>query len=188
MQKVWLTMIIVAFASATNAAPARPTIPIYDAQSLAKACAEGLADASAMVKRLEAMPLGNAGSRDLLDRWDRLRIRLEDFEGPVELTANVSPDEATRAAADACESQTTRFETELYQNGALFARIKALTARTGPAAKMRKDLLDTFEDNGVGGWPRKKERKRKNKHWGKRILYIDGRSFVLWLWFCPPDH
>ena len=102
------------------------------------------------------MPLGNAGARDLLDRWDRLRIRLEDFEGPVDLTGNVSPDEATRAAAEACESQTTRFETELYQNGALYARIKALTARTGPAAKMRKDLLDTFEDNGAALDPDKR--------------------------------
>ena len=119
---------------------------IYDAASLAQACATGLADASQMIKRLEAMPLGNAGARDLLDRWDRLRIRLEDFEGPVDLTANVSPDAATRSAAEACESKTTRFETELYQNAALYARIKALTARTGPAAKMRKNLLDTFED------------------------------------------
>ncbi|MEO8565427.1 MAG: Zn-dependent oligopeptidase, partial [Betaproteobacteria bacterium] len=153
-----MTMIIVAFAGATNAAPARPTIPIYDAQSLAKACADGLADASAMVKRLEAIPLGNAGARDLLDRWDRLRIRLEDFEGPVDLTANVSPDAATRTAAEACESRTTRFETELYQNEALYARIKGLTARTGPAAKMRKDLLDTFEDNGVALAPDKRAR------------------------------
>ncbi len=158
MPKLWVTMIIVGFAGAATAAPARPTIPIYDAQSLAKACADGLADASAMVKRLEAMPLGNAGSRDLLDRWDRLRIRLEDFEGPVDLTANVSPDAATRTAAEACESQTTRFETELYQNGALYARIKALTTRGGPAAKMRKDLLDTFEDNGVALAPDKRAR------------------------------
>ena len=111
-----------------------------------------------MVKRLEAMPLGNAGARDMLDRWDRLRIRLEDFEGPVDLTANVSPDAATRAAAESCESKTTRFETELYQNGALYARIKALTARTGPAAKMRKDLLDTFEDNGAALAPDKRAR------------------------------
>jgi len=158
MTKAWLTLIIVVLAAAANAAPARPTIPIYDAQSLAKACADGLADASAMVKRLEAMPLGNAGARDLLDRWDRLRIRLEDFEGPIDLAANVSPDAATRTAAESCESKTTRFETELYQNGALYARIKALTARTGPAAKMRKDLLDTFEDNGAALDPDKRAR------------------------------
>jgi hypothetical protein len=109
MTKVWLTLIIVVLAGATNAAPPRPTIPIYDAQSLAKACADGLADASVMVKRLEAMPLGNAGARDLLDRWDRLRIRLEDFEGPVDLTANVSPDAATRGAA---ESKPSSIRTE----------------------------------------------------------------------------
>jgi thimet oligopeptidase len=149
MPRLWTPMIIAALAGAANAAPARPTIPIYDAASLAEACATGLADASRMIKRLETMPLGNAGARDLLDRWDRLRIRLEDFEGPVDLTANVSPDAATRSAPEACASKTTRFETELYQNGALYARIKALTVRTGPAAKMRKDLLDTFEDNGV---------------------------------------
>jgi thimet oligopeptidase len=158
MPKLWTTMIVVALAGAANAAPARPTIPVYDAASLAEACATGPADASRLIKRLEAMPLGNAGARDLLDRWDRLRIRLEDFEGPVDLTANVSPDAVTRTAAEACESQTTRFETELYQNGALYARIKALTARTGPAAKMRKDLLDTFEDNGAALAPDKRAR------------------------------
>ena len=158
MAKPWMTMIIAALAGAANAAAVRPTIPIYDAASLAEACGTGLADAARLIKRLETMPLGNAGSRDLLDRWDRLRIRLEDFEGPVDLTANVSPDAATRSAAEACESKTTRFETELYQNGALYARIKALTARTGPAAKMRKDLLDTFEDNGVALAPDKRAR------------------------------
>ena len=158
MAKLWMTMIIAALAGAANAAAVRPTIPIYDAASLAEACGTGLADAARLIKRLETMPLGNAGARDLLDRWDRLRIRLEDFEGPVDLTANVSPDAATRSAAEACESKTTRFETELYQNGALYARIKALTARTGPAAKMRKDLLDTFEDNGVALAPDKRAR------------------------------
>jgi len=158
MAKPWMTMIIAVLAGAANAASVRPTIPIYDAASLAEACGTGLADAARLIKRLETMPLGNAGARDLLDRWDRLRIRLEDFEGPVDLTANVSPDAATRSAAEACESKTTRFETELYQNGALYARIKALTARTGPAAKMRKDLLDTFEDNGVALAPDKRAR------------------------------
>ena len=158
MAKPWMTMIIAALAGAANAAAVRPTIPIYDAASLAEACGTGLADAARLIKRLETMPLGNAGARDLLDRWDRLRIRLEDFEGPVDLTANVSPDAATRSAAEACESKTTRFETELFQNGALYARIKALTARTGPAAKMRKDLLDTFEDNGVALAPDKRAR------------------------------
>jgi len=84
MAKLWTTMIIAALAGAANAAAVRPAIPIYDAASLAEACATGLADAARLIKRLGAMPLGNAGSRDLLDRWDRLRIRLEDFEGPVD--------------------------------------------------------------------------------------------------------
>ena len=54
------------------------------------------------------MPLGNAGARDTLDRWDRLRIRLEDVEGPVDLTANVSPDAATRAAAVSGEVESPK--------------------------------------------------------------------------------
>jgi len=161
MAKLRMTAIGLALAGAAFgacAAPTRPTIPIYDANSLTKVCADGLAEASHQVKALEKMPLGNAGARDMLDRWDRLRIRLEDVEGPVDLTANVSPDAATRAAAEACESQTTRFETELFQNAALYARIKGLTARTGPIAKMRKDLLDAFEDNGVALSPDKRAR------------------------------
>ncbi len=158
MVKLWMTAIAAVLAGAASAAPPRPTMPIYDATSLAKDCADGLADASRLVRSLQKMPLGNAGARDMLDRWDRLRIRLEDFEGPVDLTANVSPDAATRTAAEACESQTTRFETDLYQNAALYARIKALTVRTGPAGKMRKDLLEAFEDNGVTLPPDKRAR------------------------------
>jgi len=37
MTKLWMTMIIAVLAGAANAAPARPTIPIYDAASLAEA-------------------------------------------------------------------------------------------------------------------------------------------------------
>jgi len=62
-----MTMIIAALAGAANAAAVRPTIPIYDAASLAEACGTGLADAARLIKRLETMPLGNAGARDLLD-------------------------------------------------------------------------------------------------------------------------
>lgn len=159
MPKLLLPMMIAGLAGVASAAPpARPIIPIYDAASLARACADGLAEASSMVKALETMPLARGGGRDVLDRWDRLRIRLEDVEGPVDLTANVSPDAETRAAAEACETQTTRFETDLYQNQALYARITALTARTGPAGKMRKDLQDAFEDNGVALAPDQRAR------------------------------
>ncbi len=149
MTKLLLSVLIAALAGVASAASPRPTIPIYDAAALERACTAGVAEASAMVKRLEAMPLANIGMRDMLDRWDRLRIRVEDLEGPVDLAANVSPDAEVRAAAEACETRTTRFETEVYQDKALYLRIKAVAARTGPAAKMRKDLLDTFEDNGV---------------------------------------
>ena len=151
-------LLIGALAGTADAAPVRPTIPIYDAASLTKACAEGLARAAAMVSRMASLPSANGGSRDLLGRWDRLRIQLEDVEGPVDLTANVSPEADTRTAAEGCETQTTRFETELYQNEALYARIKGLTVRRGPAAKMRKDLLDTFEDNGVALAPDERAR------------------------------
>ncbi|HKW81699.1 MAG TPA: M3 family metallopeptidase [Casimicrobiaceae bacterium] len=143
-------MLIGGLAGAAEAAPAaRPTIPVYDAASLTRACADGLAHAATMVSTMATLPIANGGARDLLDRWDRLRIQLEEIEGPVDLTANVSPEAETRAAAESCEKETTRFETDLYQNEALYARIKGLTVRHGAAAKMRKDLLDAFEDTGA---------------------------------------
>ena len=60
-----------------------------------------------------------------------------------------SPDEKTRAAGEGCEQKLERFDTALLQNERLYSRIKATSPRGAAAIKMRKDILDAFEDTGV---------------------------------------
>ncbi len=136
-------------AVALSAPSQRATIPVYDAQSLSTACTDALVRAQTMVDSLQALPMARVASTDVLGRWDRLRIATQDVEGPAELFANVSPDEKTRAAAEDCEQKVNRFDTALLQNERLYARIKATSPRGGAAIKMRKDILDAFEDTGV---------------------------------------
>ena len=135
--------------SALAAPIERATVPLYDAQTLAKACTDALALAEGMVNALQAVPMKRVAATDMLGRWDRVRIATQDIEGPAGLFANVSPDEKTRAAAEDCEQKIERFDTALLQNEWLYARIKATSPRGAAAIKMRKDILDAFEDTGV---------------------------------------
>jgi thimet oligopeptidase len=141
---------IASLPAASLAAPVgRATLPAYDGATLAKACTDALARAGAMVKSLQAIPMTSVASTDMLGRWDRLRIATQDVEAPAELLANVSPDEKTRAAGEDCEQKVNRFDTALLQNERLYARIKATSPRGPAAIKMRKDILDAFDDTGV---------------------------------------
>jgi len=146
-------IILCSLASLSTAALAAPveraTLPAYDGATLAKACTDALARAGAMVKSLQAIPMTSVASTDMLGRWDRLRIATQDVEAPAELLANVSPDEKTRAAGEDCEQKVNRFDTALLQNERLYARIKATSPRGPAAIKMRKDILDAFDDTGV---------------------------------------
>jgi thimet oligopeptidase len=135
--------------SALAAPIERVTVPLYDAQTLAKACTDALALAEGMVNELQAVPMKRVAATDMLGRWDRVRITTQDIEGPASLFANVSPDDKTRAAAEDCEQKIERFDTALLQNERLYARIKATSPRGAAAIKMRKDILDAFEDTGV---------------------------------------
>ena len=135
--------------SALAAPIERAAVPLYDAQTLAKACTDALAHAEGLVNALQAVPMKRIAATDMLGRWDRVRIATQDIEGPADLFANVSPEEKTRAAAEDCEQKIERFDTALLQNERLYARIKATSPRGAAAIKMRKDVLDAFEDTGV---------------------------------------
>src|SRR5450755_4696371 len=127
----------------------RATVPAYDGEALAKACTDALARAEAMVSALQAVPVKRVAATDMLGCWDRLRTATQDIEGPAELLANVSPDEKTRAAGEDCEQKVNSFDTALLQNERLYSRIKATSPHGAAAIKMRKDILDAFDDTGV---------------------------------------
>jgi thimet oligopeptidase len=142
----------------SSAAMARVTLPILDEPAVKQSCQSALAKARSQVTKLESLPLEQATVGTTLGAWNRMQMGLEDVLGPVDLYDNVHTDKNVRDAADACLLQFNDFNTELFQNEKLYRRIKAVQPKSGPAKKLKKDLLDDFEDTGVALEPAKRER------------------------------
>lgn len=145
-------------ALAATAAPAQP----YDFPRFASA-AQIDADCKSLIDqqkqheaRLEAMAPGAA----VLPELDALTIRFEDTLGPLALLAAVHADKAIRDAADACELSYQAFSSAFLQNPKVHALIAATPAADPIDARMRRDLLDAFEDSGVALPAEPRERAR----------------------------
>jgi thimet oligopeptidase len=127
----------------------RVTLPILDSVTLQAACTQMLGEARARVASLESIPLGEVTPDAVLDRWDADAIYLEDIIGPIAILNNVHPDKTVRDAADECIRELSRFQVELFQNEALFARVRAVAPQTPAQQQLRKDLIEAFEDTGA---------------------------------------
>ena len=138
-------------------APARPLAPLYDAAGVTKACDGALATARKGVAAMEAKP-GGAG---IFEEWNRLSIGLEDVGDPIALLGEVHPDKAVRDASEPCLQKYTTFGTELFQNERLYARVKAAKPANAHQAKLKKDLIDGFEDSGVALPPERRARAKQ---------------------------
>ncbi len=146
-----------ALAAAPGKAPPRPLVGAYDAATVTRLCDEGIARARASFARMEAKP-GGAG---FFDEWNRLQIAMEDVVNPIYLVGSVHPDKAVRDAADPCLTKYTALSTELFQSEKLFARARATKPANAHQAKLRKDLLEGFEDSGVALPPDKRKRAKE---------------------------
>jgi len=136
----------------------RITLPILDAVTLEATCRQLLADAREAFHRLAALPMAAVSAASVLDEWDRIAIALENIEGPIAILNNVHPDKAVRDAADDAVRQLARFQVEIFQNEALFARVSAVQPATPIEAQFRKDLVEAFEDTGVSLPPDRRAR------------------------------
>ncbi len=137
--------------------PSRPLVPVYDsAAALSKACDGALALARKRVGAMQA----KAGAGRIFDEWNQLSIGLEDVGDPIYLLGEVHPDKAVRDAAEPCLQKYTTVNTELFQNERLYARVKAAKPANAHQAKLRKDLIDGFEDAGVA-LPRERRARAK---------------------------
>ena len=145
----------------SNVAMARVTIPILDESALKQSCQSALGKARGEVARLEVLQLKRVRVGNTLGAWNRMQMELEDAVGPIYLYANVHTDKNVRDAADVCLLQYNDFNTELFQNEKLYRRIKAVQPKSGPAKKLKQDLLDDFEDAGVALELAKRERVKK---------------------------
>jgi thimet oligopeptidase len=140
------------------AAPAtRPLAPLYDAAGLTKACDDGIEKAKKSIAVMEA----KKGAGAIFDEWNRLQIDLEEFANPIYLMGSVAPDKAVRDAAEPCLQKFTTLGADLFQNEKLYARVKAAQPMNPHQAKLKKDMLEGFEDTGVTLPPDKRARAKQ---------------------------
>jgi thimet oligopeptidase len=136
------------------AASARVLMAVPDAATLAKSCDAGIAKAHRTIAAMER----ERGPGRIFDEWNRLAIAIEDVGAPVFLLSNVHPDKAVRDAAEPCLQKFTTLNTDLFQSEKLFRRVEAAHPANPRQAKLRKDLLEGFEDSGAALPPEKRAR------------------------------
>ncbi len=139
--------------SSAAAASTRPAIPVFDAPTIAARCEPELAKARATKKSIEAKKTG-----DVFEDWNRLSLQFADFAYPVYLLQSVSPDKATRDAAQACLEKVLPFETELAQSEPLYRRVRAAKPKDLTDKIFQQDLIEKFEDGGATLPPDKRKR------------------------------
>jgi thimet oligopeptidase len=138
----------------------RPTIPLLTADEVTTRAAEALEAARSILQTIETVPVQAVTDR-ILDDWDRAAIHLEDAFGAISLLNSVHPEKAVRDAADEALIQESSFLTALFQNEALYQRVRALQPHSIAARQLREDLLEAFEDSGVTLPPERRRRFRE---------------------------
>jgi thimet oligopeptidase len=86
---------------------------------------------------------------------------MEDRTSPISLMLSVHPERAVRDAAEPCLQKVTAFNTQLFQNEKLYRRIQAIEPADAREAKLRKNLIEGFEDSGVALPADKRSRARE---------------------------
>ena len=142
-----------AIAGAAIAAPAHQTMPLLDAATITARCDPELAAVRATKSAIEAK---NGG--DAFADWNRLSIQFAEFAYPVYLLQNVSPDKATRDAAQACLEKLLPFETEMAQSVPLYRRVRAVKPQDLTDTILKQELIEKFEDGGAALPPDKRKR------------------------------
>jgi thimet oligopeptidase len=139
----------------------RPLVRLLTAEQVAPFCKKGLAELRRDVSAMEKLPKPRAGdTKTVLAQWNRLQIKIEDLQGPVEILNNMSPDKAVRTNSEACLIAINKFATELFQSEKLYARFKAIDPADPIEKKLRKDTLEGFDDTGVS-LPKEKRARMK---------------------------
>jgi thimet oligopeptidase len=150
-------LLFLAAIGSAHAAGTRPLVPLYDAPALTKACDAGLEAAQARIGAMEA----TRGAGAIFDEWNRLSMQIEDLQGPVYLLGSVHPDKAVRDAAEPCLQRLNTLGTDVFQSEKLYARVKAAVPRTAHQKKLKKDLIEGFEDTGAVLPPQRRARAKR---------------------------
>ena len=74
---------------------------------------------------------------------------------------SLHPDKAMRDAAEPCLQKASAFNTDLFQSEKLYARVQAIQPADPREAKLKKNLVEGFEDSGVVLPPDKRARAKE---------------------------
>ena len=143
--KLRAAAVLLALSTAAAAAPAGRLLPLPDAAGFTRACEAALAAARGDLAAMQK----ERGAGSILREWNRLDIRLDEMGNAADLFSGAHPDKAMREAAEKCQQQVASFWTDAYQSGPLSARIASVKPARPADAKLRKDLLEAFEDAGA---------------------------------------
>jgi len=136
----------------------RATIPILTSEDVVTTAASALKAARERLAAIEGMPLGAITASSVLDTWDDAATLLEDAFGPISLLNSVHPEASVRDAADRALIDESVFMTEVFQNERLFERVSRVEPGNAAQKRLKKDLIESFEDSGVALPPEKRER------------------------------
>jgi thimet oligopeptidase len=124
-------------------------MPTYqDAETVNADCDRMLLD----LKRQEAdiQRAAVMSTSELLTAFDAMTVRYEDTGGPMSYLSAVHPVKAIRDAMEACELKYQAFNTSMQQNAVVFALLKKAKPLLNADQRFYQDLLNAFEDAGVG--------------------------------------
>jgi thimet oligopeptidase len=147
-----------ATASAVESRPpaTRVVLPVYDAAEIKTVCAAAITRAQQQIGEIEAVPVAKVNVANTIDAWNRMSIDAENAIDLIYLLGSVHTDKAVRDTADECILKATEMRTGFMQREALYRRFVAVKPVSPHARKLRRDLIEEFEDTGValGAEPR----------------------------------
>ncbi len=147
---VLLTVAAATASAAESRSPAaRVVLPVYDAAEIKSVCTAAIDKARQQIGEIESVPVAKVNIANTIDAWNRMSIDAENAIDLIYLLGSVHTDKAARDAADTCLLKATEVRTEFMQREALYRRFLAVQPAAPHARKLKRDLLDEFEDTGV---------------------------------------
>ncbi len=138
---------------------AKPELPILSAIQIKHDCDRQIAQVRKAYRQVAQAR--KSAPNTILSEMNTLNILIEDLASPLFLTANVSPDKATREQADACTVKWAAIDTEIFQNEAIYKRVKRFMPKDPIQSAYREELIHRFEDSGVSLPPAKRARTKQ---------------------------
>ncbi len=162
MPRTTFACLLLTLSSATclgaGAVASGPAFPTFEsATALKSSCDRSLKLAARELKSLEKRPADNRW----LPAYDALNARLEDLSSPLLFLSAVHPDQAIRAASEACELRWNDLFSSLAQNERLYAALKRLKPGDAIDAELLRATRDTFIDSGVALPPAARKRAKQ---------------------------